>query len=240
MAKMKILLISPSFFGYIELIKKEFENQGINVQLFFETFTSSSYVHIYQKFVKLNSYLQKRHLKKILKKCRNFDVFVMIKGQYLNEAFIRELKSLNPKSKFIMYQWDSKKVFDYSHYYPYFDQILSFDILDCQKDKKIKLIPTFGTMKYSNYDTSLSDYDIFFIGTDKPFRRQLLEKLAFDADEIGISYRFYLLSIKQYVVNIFKKGNRIKYIIKPFSKGKNQFLKIMRKTKAKHFRRMIC
>lgn len=164
MENQKILFIGTGFYYYDEFIIKKMNEFGADVD----------YICERPSFVKrLIFALQKRN--KIIKKERylidklksGYDKILVIKGEYVSEFFISNLKELNPKAALIMYQWDEvDRVPSYNINYKYFDKIFTFSEDESKKRNEMEYLPNFyiDDLVEVNCKYKVIKYDLFTIG----------------------------------------------------------------------------
>ena len=108
-----VLLISPKFFGYDDIIVSRLEKAGANVTLVYEDMDEVSYKY---RFVnaympkKMPAVMNKYFLKAIMPVAEKLDYVLMIRGEFLNPVVLETVKAKTPAyCKYCMYQWDSAK-----------------------------------------------------------------------------------------------------------------------------------
>ena len=180
--KKKILLVSPRFFNYHKIIKKGLEEKGYDVHLMEDKPNDNVYIHALLRFFpyRLNSFFDNYYLSKLNSfGSSNYDFILVINGQTLSKYIKKILKKEYPKSKFIMYRFDSLKnrplaKIDHS----IFDNFFSFDKFDCIQNNF-----TYRPLFYPNDILSLKKekfndkYDYSFIDTVHSDRYEFLYKL---------------------------------------------------------------
>ncbi|KAA6302439.1 MAG: hypothetical protein EZS26_001271 [Candidatus Ordinivivax streblomastigis] len=171
--KEKILLLCPAFSNYHIAIKSKLIDMGYEVILedgikYYNKVKKYSKTHletrIYSKKIlelkkEWNEYLLEKYSKIVV------DYLIVIKGDSLNENFLTDFRKSKLQTRFILYQWDSKKAFNYKYLLPYFDSCFSFDSNDCEEDDQLEYLPLFFLDLY-NMNTKSSDLtnDLFFVG----------------------------------------------------------------------------
>ena len=178
--KKNILLISIQFFNYENLIKKELENMGANVDLFDErpsnSFFSKAIIRIKKEVysVKINQYF-----KEIIEKIKDtkYDYFLLIKGEATPKFFLDFLKTNNPNIKFIFYTFDSvKNNSNGLEILNYFDAKFTFDSQDALQ-YKMSFRPLFFAQDYGDLYGENKEFknDLAFIGTAHSDRYSISE-----------------------------------------------------------------
>lgn len=189
----KILFIAPLTYDYHKVIKEKLEKLGAEVDDFPED-TLSILFRLTKIFnSKLHLSYKKLFTDKILKKAsvNKYDFIFLIRGDYLSNVIIDQLKLMQKQAKFVMYQWDSIKVFNYLHLTKKFDKIFSFDRVDCKK-YGFEYLPLFyddNFMSLSKEKTN--NKSILFIGSLHGDRYKVLKKIDNYLTKNNIQTKFY-------------------------------------------------
>lgn len=171
--KKKILFIGPVFFGYYLNIIEVIEHAGGEVE-FISDYSHTIWAKLFKNInKKIYDWYNNRYLQIVLSKIhqKEFDIIFIIKGTIISVEFLSRIKERNINARFITYQWDSIKNFDYQHVIPFFTDIFSFDIEDCKNIHKLKYLPLpfFFHEDYiklaSVKENHQTDIDILFVGT---------------------------------------------------------------------------
>ncbi|MDM0906259.1 hypothetical protein QTI73_11165 [Clostridium perfringens] len=184
---MKLLLIMPNFFDYPEVITKELENMGYDVDCFDDRPSTNSIIKAIIRVKKdlINLYIRKyfNSIMKIIKNKR-YDFVLLISGQSLsfNEKMISEIKKTQSSARFVLYQWDSLDNFPYiRNVQKYFDKCYSFDREDTQKNENLKFLPLFYCKRYEEIGKINNKdflYDFSFIGTAHPKKYRFISMMS--------------------------------------------------------------
>lgn len=186
--KKKILLIAPAFFGYYKEIIKELALMGYEVDYVCDAPSNSN-------ISKALGRIDRRLIKGATNRYFTQKVLPVVKGKSFNEIFIiggmtfafssemiEKIRRLHPSSRFTMYQWDSEKNLPYSKkIHPYIDQLYSFDLNDCERDKSYKFLPLFYTRTYESIGKSKHvnyEYDCSYVGTAHPKKYEKINIMA--------------------------------------------------------------
>lgn len=181
LSKKKILFLSANFFGYEKAIVKRLQELGAEVDFFNErpsdSLLSKGIIRVkstlYQK--KINRYYQK-----ILKLSggKNYDYFLLIKGETVPCFFLENFKERNPSATKIFYSYDA--VTEYPKFlklYPYFDKNFTFEPIDAQK-YQLHFRPLFFLNEYLVSDSKDQPKNaIAFIGSAHTDRYIIGEKV---------------------------------------------------------------
>lgn len=185
---LKLLLIAPVFFDYYKEMIREAHQMGYDVDYICDAPSNSNISkaigRINKKLIKgaTNRYFQQQVLPKIEK--NSYDCVLIVGG--MTFAFTPEMvgvvKKLNPKAKFIMYQWDSEKNLPYSTgIHKYMDKLYSFDLNDCEMNSKYTFLPLFYTNTYEKIgqgNNNVYEYDCSYIGTAHPQKFKAVNEMS--------------------------------------------------------------
>ncbi|MDP4268413.1 MAG: hypothetical protein Q8880_13400, partial [Bacteroidota bacterium] len=143
---------------------------------------------------------------------KEFDYVLIIKGDLLTNEFIVTIKQKMPKAKFILYQWDSLKHYNYLDKMKYFNKVFSFDYNDCIRDERILYLPLFFSGEYSKIALLKNirySYDLFFLGFNHTIRSSKLFELVKICEEKGLKYSFNIMTSITERIQIFFKNRKI-------------------------------
>lgn len=176
--KEQLLLIAPLFFDYYKEMIKEAQLLGYDVDYICDapsnTNVSKALGRINKKFIEgaTKKYFKNTVLPNI--EGKKYDVVLIVGGMTFafTPVMVEKIKEMNPKARFVMYQWDSEKNLPYSTgIHPYIDQLYTFDLNDCETMSKYKFLPLFYTRIYENIGKETVNnyvYDCSYIGTAHP------------------------------------------------------------------------
>lgn len=226
----KVLLISVKFFNYEVLIKQELEKMGASVMLFDErpsnSFFSKAIIRVKKEFykTKINSYYKKlmRQLED-----KEFDYFLLIKGEAVPKFFIEFLRSKNPNIQLFYYTYDSfKNNKNGLEIMDLFDAKYTFDSNDAVK-YNMGFRPLFFATDYSDLYSNTKksfNYDLAFIGTAHSDRYIIAEDASNWCSKNGFKmFTFYfspselLFKIKKLTEKSFKDFDKAKISFKSLS-----------------------
>jgi len=175
-----VLLISPDFFYYQDIIKKGFHDLNYDCEWYSDRpgtdFITKSLIRFSPKLMKNKS---KRYLNNILLNTTNkkYKFIVVIMGEVLTEDFITQLKKAHSESKSIYVFWDTIANFSYGVKLAHlFDKVFTTDRIDAI-NYNFNFIPLF----YNPYiDTSKKSivYDYCFIGTIKHGKNKSINEIV--------------------------------------------------------------
>ena len=193
----KILLISPSFFGYEKEIVKYLKQLGACVDYFDQrpanTFWVKGLIRVNRNLLKP---LIKRYYNNILLKLSgvSYDYVLVIDGETLMPSILKKLRQQFASAKFILYIWDSlhnrKNAKDLL---PFFDKKYSFDKGDSVLLEDVSFLPLFYLNEYMQIPSKPNfEYDFSFIGTAHSDRYDFLKKMKQQAQHLNLTTFFYL------------------------------------------------
>lgn len=184
---MKLLLIMPRFFDYPELITRELEDMGYEVDFFDDRPSTNAWI---KAAIRINKNLIGVYIKKYFEnvmqtvKNKKYDVVFLISGQSLSfsESMINEIKLCQKDAKFVLYQWDSQTNFPYiKQVQKYFDKCYSFDRRDIEETPSLKFLPLFYSRKYEEIgkrNHTNFKYDFCFVGTAHPKKYKFIKMMS--------------------------------------------------------------
>ena len=197
---MKVILYAPVFYGYGDSIEKELICQGHKV--FRISHNISRLIDFFLTFfpAQYNIKIREAHLRKQLQRIpiEECDVFLVVRGQHLSLTHTAYLKERNNSLRFVMYQWDSVRNFDYTRFIPIFDKIFTFDFKDAD-DLNISYLPLFYLNDIIPVEVE-ENIDLLFVASNTPQRTQYLGRLKELSNKYGLRICYYLVnSFSSYV-----------------------------------------
>jgi hypothetical protein len=123
----------------------------------------------------------------------DYDYVLIIRADLIPLSYLKKIKDKFTGSIFIQYLWDDLHLFPkIFETFPYFDRILSYDIIESQK-YGLAFRPFFFT-RYRNPKNSsaLNESKIFFIGAYNSDRLKIIEKVKFLNPQIKFHIHFYI------------------------------------------------
>ena len=177
----KILFVSANFFGYEKAIANRLRELGAEVDFYNErpsdSVLSKGIIRVNKNFYfkKIKSYYQK-----ILKETgrRNYDFFLLIKGETVPLFFLKKFKQDHPSAKMIYYSYDAVQEYPkFLKLYSYFDQNFTFEPKDAHQ-YNLHFRPLFFLNDYQQTTEDLSiKNDVVFIGSAHTDRYLIGEKV---------------------------------------------------------------
>ncbi len=184
---MKLLLIMPRFFNYPEVIQKELNEMGYEVDFFDDRPSTNAWVKAAIRINKglIYSYIE-QYFEKVMQTVgsKKYDVVFLISGQSLSfsEDMIRQIKECQPAAKFVLYQWDSQTNFPYiKRVQKYFNKCYSFDRQDVAETPGLRFLPLFYSRMYEEIGSCKNAdfiYDVSFVGTAHPKKYKFVRLMS--------------------------------------------------------------
>jgi len=191
---LRILLITPQFYGIEKTIKSVLEDSGYEV-VWFENKTLPLDYHgtnskfklirkiYYFLFSPAHSYLKREMCKTSDNK---FDILFSINAHIICPYLFRILKNKNPDLFSVLYLWDSFSMYDWSNELKLFKKVYTFDPEDSAK-YKITYKPNFFVKSEKSINLEFEN-DLIFIGKFSSDRLMILDKLLKQLDESSLNY----------------------------------------------------
>lgn len=191
---MKILLIAPAFYDYHEKIVAEAQSQGHEVVFFAERPGRLVYSGAKKLPTALRDRIFNGYLRGILKRIsgERFDRVLLIRGEIVRPWFVKALRATQPGCRFVMYQWDSQRVVDFSAILPLFDTTLTFDSGDAER-LNLPYLPLFYVRDYRiDPDSSSAEHDLTFVGSYHEERYETFKAVRALCEANGIVLASYI------------------------------------------------
>lgn len=180
--------------------------------------------HLFRKYFnydleKAEAFFLENELGKICLEKNYFSVVFCINGPYLSDEFYKKVRMLNPNARYIYYAWDDVSNLIKKNHIRYFDEVYSYNIIECKKNKW-NYLPVF--VQESGVGHSKEDkYDIVFIGSLNDDRRKIADDLY---ERYSSIYRLFI-----YLYDKKNVGGRFCHNSPLTNK---QYISIMRESKA--------
>jgi len=178
---LRVLLITPLFYGIEKLIKSVLEEQNYEVTwienktITFDYHGSNSKFKLLRRLYFLIASPYKRYLKREFKKIENpeFDILFSINAHVVCPYLIKKLKNVNKKLISVLYIWDSFSMYDWRKEIKLFDKVFTFDHKDAI-EFQIEYKPIFFIKR--NAPVSCEN-DLFFVGKFSKYRLEVIDKI---------------------------------------------------------------
>lgn len=165
---MRVLLVSPSFFGYESAIAGALRAQGHVVDVIDERPSNRP---LARAVVRIAPWALARRVGEHFAarsreiSANEYDVVVVIKGEVVPEWFLRDLRAANPAARFVLYVYDSvSNSPQWLVKRDVFDEVFSFDRVDARRLPGITYKPLFYAPTFRPGDAP-RDVDLSFVGT---------------------------------------------------------------------------
>ena len=233
----RLLLLMPRFMDYEKSLKenlnRKYEVCWLDSDEFDREILDKFYKcnkirwgirHLFRKcfnydLEKAEAFFLENELGKICLEKNYFSVVFCINGPYLSDEFYKKVRMLNPNARYIYYAWDDVSNLIKKNHIRYFDEIYSYNIIECKKNKW-NYLPVF--VQESGVGHSKEDkYDIVFIGSLNDDRRKIADDLY---EKYSSSYRLFI-----YLYDKENIGGRFCHNSPLTNK---QYISIMREAKA--------
>lgn len=212
-----ILFLSANFFDYEKAIAKRLSEFGAEVTLYNERPSDSVLSkglirvkrNLYQR--KINAYYRRISEET---KGKNYDFFLLIKGETIPFSFLEQFRARNPQAKMIFYSYDAATEYPkFLDLYRYFDLNFTFEPTDALKHQ-LHFRPLFSVNVYAVSEKNKDfKYDLSFIGTAHTDRYIIGEKVNSLLKSLNLKTFFYY----------FAPGKTAFFLKKIFDKNLQQF-----------------
>lgn len=233
----RLLLLMPRFMDYEKSLKenlnRKYEVCWLDSDEFDREILDKFYKcnkirwgirHLFRKcfnydLEKAEAFFLENELGKICLEKNYFSVVFCINGPYLSDEFYKKVRMLNPNARYIYYAWDDVSNLIKKNHIRYFDEVYSYNIIECKKNKW-NYLPVF--VQESGVGHGKEDkYDIVFIGSLNDDRRKIADDLY---EKYSSSYRLFI-----YLYDKENIGGRFCHNSPLTNK---QYISIMREAKA--------
>ena len=222
----RLLLLMPRFMDYEKSLKENLNRKYEVCWLDSDEFDRE----ILDKFYKCNKI--RWGIRHLFRKCFNYDLEkaeafflenelgkICLEKNYFSVEFYKKVRMLNPNARYIYYAWDDVSNLIKKNHIRYFDEVYSYNIIECKKNKW-NYLPVF--VQESGVGHSKEDkYDIVFIGSLNDDRRKIADDLY---ERYSSIYRLFI-----YLYDKKNVGGRFCHNSPLTNK---QYISIMRESKA--------
>ncbi len=187
----RVLFFAPKWFGYEDAIIEELRRRGAEVDYLADRPFDSALMKAAARFarpavLKTTDRVYQEALETLGRP--SYDVILVIRGQTVSSAFMRELARQYPTARRILYMWDSIENQPYmAARLDEFDDCLSFDPASARQ-YGMRLRPTFFIEQYERQPNASPSWDLSFVGTAHSDRTAIVRRLRASLPD---SARFY-------------------------------------------------
>lgn len=190
----RILMFSPAFFHYEDLIADKMRELGAEVDYFDERSVTSSFsrglLHVSASVFRTHTYKYYDSILNLVRS-RDYDYILFVKCDMADEKILQTFRCTFPKAKMILLLWDSMKLIEgIEKKFEYFDRLLSFDRNDCIAHPELIFRPNFYTDDCLTYNEK-EIYDWSFCGTIHSDRYNVIRQICSISMRRGYSYDLY-------------------------------------------------
>jgi len=204
----RVLFIGTVFYTYHLMIIKELKAQGFVVDYYpdrpSEKSLAKGLIKINKNFVKK---LTAAYFDNVINETKgtHYDKVFMINCKVYTKTMVEELKKVHKDAEFILYLWDSVKLYPFvEELIPLFDRSYTFDFDDSKGNFGLQLLPLFYNDEYTKIVENNKDiqYDLVSICTAHPIRYRIVKELFPKLEKEGIRiYSFLFINKLQYLYN---------------------------------------
>jgi hypothetical protein len=225
-----VLFICPAFRKYDEAIANKLRELGATVfhfgtnprGIFYDIIMSSNQARNRLR-VLLDKYrsVYFKHIIRTISK-EKFDYVLVIKGDTFPTWFLKKLREMNSNAKFVLYQWDSMKAYyyvtksDFIKFKDIYNEIYSFDPIDCKNIKELKYRPLFYLDVYAETkgeNPEKLDYDLYFAGGGAQDRLTILNQIVENSPDLKIKFYLKILFYSKYIKYLIKSKPGFKFFL---------------------------
>ena len=193
----------PNFYTYPAEISNELKVRGYDVDVFDEAprkilFLVINNISKWTKTKILYNLFCLFLYCKIKSKHEKYDFMLVIRGNILNNSFIRRIRCnlMNDSSKLVFYSWDSFKYLEHrGSLGDEFDRKYTFDSEDVKSDNTWQLLPLFYTSKFDNqasHEDKNEDTDLCCVAGFNLYRYKTLKKIEKANPGLKLLIRLYI------------------------------------------------
>ena len=196
---MRILLLTPSTFGYETRLREAFERLGHDVEWIDERVGNDVVSKVLTRLGLLRAIptIIGKHLDRIIGRAKSIDAerVIIVNPETLRGKDFAQIKAGVPNAPLVIYRWDSlaQKPID-DEAFAAANAVYSFDPEDCDNDARLRHLPLFHghAEKPEARADCPKDYDVSFVGTAQLRRIQMLGRLCRQLKSSERPYLFYL------------------------------------------------
>lgn len=131
---MKVLFFGIDYYGYTDKIIGEFEALGASVN-FVDTQPGNLWMKVWRTLAPKScaAYTAARQLRSVESSATTrYDHVVFLQAHQVAPKTLKRLRELQPKARFVLYNWDALTTHDYLPQAPLFDEVYTFDPADAR------------------------------------------------------------------------------------------------------------
>lgn len=210
----KILLFSPAFFKYENMIADKMREMGAEVDMYDVRSVTSARD---RALLKLSPGLFKkktlRYYEQIIaqNKGKDYDYILVIKCDMTPVSILQRFRTEYPNAKLCLALWDSiENIPGVTEKFQYFDTLHSFDLDDCEKHPVLKFRPLFFADQFKKpvKQDGVYKYDISFLGTVHSDRFAVIRQVQEIVERNGLTSYWFLYLQSKFVYWFYKATKR--------------------------------
>ncbi len=204
----KILLISPFFFNYENVIREKMEQLGAEVRLYNERSVSSAFDRALIKVIPgMFNGRTRKYCDSIIKdnSGMKFDYILIVRCDMFTVEMLESLRTAFPDAKMCLHLWDSvKNIPQIDKKIRCFDIATSFDKGDCNAGYGLSFRPLFYSDEFAERSTSDTTYDISFCGTVHSDRYRVIRAVEEQCKENGLNFYKFCYLQSEFMYSFYK------------------------------------
>lgn len=227
----EIILFALPFFGYENHILDALQSSGYKTH--YISGRKGRLNDFLISFSKNRDEIYQFHIQRELEKLplEQIDTMLVIKGVNLTPGHIEYIRSRNEAMRFVMYQWDSLRNFDFKPLIAFFDKVVTFDFNDAET-LKIEYTPLFYTKDIDPDPVVEEDIDILLVGTYLPERYEAMVEMREVAVKNGLNFHHHIFIAPSYFLSNIKKFRPILKDLKLRQISRIDLIELYRRSKS--------
>lgn len=216
-SKKNILFFSPDTFGLYKLIKSALEAQGYNVTWHNNLPSTNTLIRTaFRIMPRTMQRLSRFYFSDKIDWSITYENIIVIKGEGLDLATVRRLRSRYPAAIMTIYNWDSiKNNKSFTDKIPYFNKAFTFDFIDAEIIPELNYLPLFY-LEAKTSDIQHKNppkYSAAFIGTLHSNRYELITSISKHLEELTgkptFYFFFYPSKFVYFILSLFLKRYKL-------------------------------
>ena len=191
----RILFIGIDFYDYAARITAAFERLGHTID--FHPIEDRSFAARTAKMLAPSAYEERRavyHSRLIEASAAiDYDIVLFIQTHQMRHEALERLRALQPRARFVLYNWDALTTHDFRPWIKHFDHVATFDPEDAQA-LGVAYLPLFAIPRFLEVaQTRPALQDIYFVGSIVSMERyRSIARLHDFCQSAGLTTRFHL------------------------------------------------
>ena len=141
---------------------------------------------------------------------KGYDIVFFLQVHHVAPERLKRLRTLHPRARFVLYNWDSLTTHDYRPWLGFFDRAFTFDPEDA-KALGIFYLPLFAIRPFFEIDRDRAkDFDLYFVGAIGTMNRfDALARLHAYCEAEGLRLRLHLKCSPVIRFQLLRTGRRL-------------------------------